>query len=118
MHHVIHGCVCARLTCSLCALRCNPKLPQVHRGVCYDDTRSGGSRRLAITTVDAPLVSVGDTHHMMDFDNSQPYVAGGMHFNLHNNVGWDCSSPWWTDDDAQFGFRIDLSPPEQGCGWE
>ena len=90
---------------------------QVHRGVCYDDTRVGGTRRLAIESVDAPLVSVGDTEHMMDFDNSQPDMKGGMHFNLHNNVGWDCSSPWWTDDDAQFTFRISLNPPDPMCGW-
>ena len=31
-------------------------LHAVHRGVCYDDTAARGSSRLAIETLDAPLV--------------------------------------------------------------
>ena len=37
----------------------------VHRGVCYDDATT----RLAIETIDAPLVAPGDTAHLLDFDN-------------------------------------------------
>ena len=79
-------------------------------GVCYDDSRA----TLAIETVDAPLVAPGDTAHLVDFDNELPDLAGGFHFNLHNNVGWDASAPWWYGDDAAFRFKIAVNAPA-GC---
>ena len=82
----------------------------VHRGVCYDDTE----HRLAIDTLDTPFVAPGDTAHLVDYDNKLPDLGGGMHFNLHNNAGWDASAPWWTDEDAMFRFRIRLNAP-MGC---
>ena len=45
----------------------------VHRGVCYED----GNTRLAIETIDAPLVAPGDTAHLLDFDNKLPDLKGG-----------------------------------------
>jgi hypothetical protein len=85
--------------------------PKVHRGVCYDDAQH---TRLAIDTLDTPFVAPGDTAHLIDFDNKLPDLNGGMHFNLHNNAGWDASGPWWCDQDAMFRFRIRLNAP-QGC---
>ena len=83
----------------------------VHRGVCYDDATT----RLAIETVDAPLVAPGDTAHLIDFDNELPDLDGGWAFSLHNNAGWDASSPYWYDKDATFGFRVRINPHKNGC---
>ena len=71
----------------------------VHRGVYYESSANGSNltTSLAIDTLDAPLVAPGDTEHIINFDNTLPDMAGGMHFSLHNNVGWDCSAPWWYD---------------------
>lgn len=85
----------------------------VYRGVCYEND----NYVLAIETMDTPFVSPGDTDHMMNFDNSLPDLSGGMHFNLHNNVGWDCSAPWWSGDDAKFRFRLRLDAGPR-CGWD
>ena len=43
-------------------------------------------------------------------------MYGGMHFNLHNNAGWDCSVPWWYGDDASFRFRVKLEPEATADG--
>ena len=90
----------------------------VHRGVCYTGPPGSavqqGPGRLAIETLDAPLVAPGDTAHLIDFDNKLPDLSGGFHFNLHNNVGWDASAPWWYSQDAAFRFRLQLNAP-QGC---
>ena len=81
----------------------------VHRGVCYQSPSSSAIRRgLVIESIDAPLVAPGDTDHIVDFDNELPQMEGGMHFNLHNNVGWDCSAPWWYAKDESFRFRLGL----------
>ena len=63
----------------------------VHRGVCYDDSTT----RLAIDTIDAPLVAPGGAAHLINFDNELPDLARGWAFNLHNNAGWDASAPYW-----------------------
>ena len=73
----------------------------VHRGVCYDDTKT----RLAIETIDAPLVAPGDSAHLLDFDNELPDLAGGWHFSLHNNAGWDASAPFWLGEREQEGHQ-------------
>jgi hypothetical protein len=86
----------------------------VHRGVCYEGPpnadRPVSFPRFAIETVDTPFVAPGDTAHLINFDNSLPNMDGGMHFNLHNNAGWDCSAPWWYGDDAFFRFRVRMDP--------
>ena len=86
----------------------------VHRGVCYEGPpnadRPVSFPRFAIETVDTPFVAPGDTAHLFNFNNSLPIMDGGMHFNLHNNAGWDCSAPWWYGDDAFFRFRVRMDP--------
>ena len=114
-------------------------LHAIHRGVCYDDTVSIGSPdslgeddssldrgaakptelagtpvRLALESLDVPLVAPGDTAHLINFDNKLPDLAGGFHFNLHNNAGWDQSAPQWYGEDAAFRFRLNLNPGP-GC---
>ena len=87
-------------------------LHAVHRGVCYDDS----AVRLAIESIDVPLVAPGDAAHLIDFDNRLPDLEGGFHFNLHNNAGWDQSAPQWYGKDASFGFELKLNAPK-GC-WD
>ena len=88
----------------------------VHRGVCYQtDAPAGTKQRLAIDSMDAPLVAPGTTAKIIDFDNKLPDLSGGMHFSLHNNVGWDCSAPWWYGKDEHYRFRLRLNPKEEGC---
>jgi hypothetical protein len=95
----------------------------VHRGVCYEAESAAATTRLAIDTLDAPLVAPGDTAHLLDFDNTLPALygsesgGGGFHFNLHNNAGWDCSAPWWYDKDASFRFALRLNPQEKAGCW-
>ena len=47
-------------------------LHAIHRGVCYDDS----AVRLAIESIDAPLVAPGDAAHLLNFDNKLPDLAG------------------------------------------
>lgn len=104
-------------------------LHAIHRGVCYDDTVTSNNDddddanngtteadpiRLALESLDAPLVAPGDTAHLLDFDNVLPDLSGGFHFNLHNNAGWDQSAPQWYGRDAAFRFRLNLNAPA-GC---
>ena len=66
----------------------------------------GREGTLMIESADAHLVAPG-APRLLQFDDSQPPLAGGMHFNLHNNVF--CSNfPEWYGDDALFRFTIRL----------
>jgi hypothetical protein len=78
----------------------NRKLHAVDSGVYYADGRS----RLAIETLDAALVAPGEPS-LLDFNNRQPNLQKGMHFNLFNNV-WGTNFPIWYDDDARFRFTL------------
>jgi hypothetical protein len=51
--------------------------------------------KVAIDTLDVPLVCPGDAEHMLRFvDGTQPDMKGGWHFNLHNNH-WAVAFPVW-----------------------
>ena len=94
-------------------------LHAIYRGVCYDDTVDGSIAgpapvRLALESLDVPLVAPGDAAHLIDFDNKLPDLTGGFHFNLHNNAGWDQSAPQWYGRDAAFRFKLNLNAP-RGC---
>jgi hypothetical protein len=67
----------------------NRRLHAVDRGVTYHD-RHG---RLAIDTLDAPLVAPG-APSLLNFTNRRPPLHRGMHFNLYNNV-WGANFPMW-----------------------
>jgi hypothetical protein len=79
-----------------------------HRGVCYGKRSAGAGaevgQRLAIESLDAPLAAPGDTEHLLNFDNRQPELENGFHFNLHNNSAWE-----------KHIFRLRLNPPHSGC---
>jgi len=70
-------------------------------------TWSGGGSNLHIQSLDSPLVSPSDIHHLLRYDGDrQPSeFEGGMHFNLHNNV-WGTAFPQWFGEDARFRFRL------------
>jgi hypothetical protein len=78
----------------------NRKLHAVGRGVFYSDDKN----ELAIETLDAPLVAPG-APSLLIFDNEQPAVEKGMHFNLYNNV-WGTNFPLWYEEDARFRFAL------------
>lgn len=80
----------------------NRKLHGVDRGVGYRD--KGGA--FNIETLDAPLVAPGEPS-LLNFNNKQPVMKNGMHFNLLNNV-WGTNFAMWYEDDARFRFTLSL----------
>jgi len=78
----------------------NRKLHAVSEGVCYADATA----TLAIDAIDAALVAPGE-RSLLDFNNRQPNVSKGMHFNLYNNV-WGTNFPMWCEDDMLFRFVL------------
>lgn len=81
----------------------NRKLHAVGKGVLYRD----GEHEIAIETLDAPLVAPGEPS-LLNFNNEQPPLDQGMHFNLYNNV-WGTNFPMWYEEDARFRFRLSKS---------
>ena len=78
----------------------NRKLHAVSAGVRHSDRRG----RFAIDSPDAPLVAPGEPS-LLDFNDRQPPLEQGMHFNLYNNV-WGTNFPMWSDEDARFRFVL------------
>ena len=78
----------------------NRHLHAVNRGVDYHDAQGG----LHIASLDAPLVAPGQPS-LLDFNNRQPALKNGMHFNLYNNI-WGTNFPMWYDENARFRFEI------------
>jgi hypothetical protein len=78
----------------------NRKLHAVGGRVEYADDRGG----LLIDTLDAPLVAPGEPS-LLDFNDRQPPLLKGMHFNLYNNV-WGTNFAMWYDEDARFRFVL------------
>lgn len=67
-----------------------------------------GKNMLHIDTLDAALVAPGRPS-LLDFNNHQPNLHDGLHFNLHNNL-WGTNFPMWYEDDARFRFVFHLDP--------
>ncbi len=80
----------------------NRKLHAVESDVWYEDKRS----QFHIETLDAPLVAP-DEPSLLNFNNRQPRMQNGMHFNLYNNV-WGTNFPMWYGEDSRFRFRLTL----------
>jgi hypothetical protein len=78
----------------------NRKLHAVSGRVEYADDNGG----LLLETLDAPLVAPGEPS-LLDFNDRQPQLLRGMHFNLYNNV-WGTNFAMWYDDDARFRFVL------------
>ena len=62
---------------------------------------------LRIETLDAPLVAPG-TPLLLDFNNNQPDLTQGVHFNLYNNL-WGTNFPMWFEDDCRLRFKVVMS---------
>lgn len=86
----------------------NRRLHAVQSGVRYREPGGGG---FSIQTLDAPLAAPG-APSLYDFNNRQPPLTRGMHFNLWNNA-WGTNFPQWTDADARFRFVIECG--ETSC---
>ena len=84
----------------------NRQLHAVGRGVFYRDPE----HELTIETFDAPLVAPGEPS-LLDFNNEQPNLDEGVHFNLYNNV-WGTNFPMWYEEDARFRFRVSTVAPK------
>ncbi|AZN43147.1 DUF5054 domain-containing protein [Paenibacillus albus] len=80
----------------------NRNMHAVNTGVYYDGTE--GSVRLE--TLDAPVLCPGEKR-MLRFDQTFAPLAGGIHFNLHNNV-WGTNFPMWFEEDMKFRFVLSI----------
>ncbi|MGH3147222.1 MAG: DUF5054 domain-containing protein [Rubrobacter sp.] len=78
----------------------NRKLHALSDRVDYRDERGG----LVLETLDAPLVAPGEPS-LLDFNDGQPPLSQGMHFNLYNNV-WGTNFAMWNGEDARFRFAL------------
>ena len=59
-----------------------------------------------VETLDSPLVSPGDTNHMLRYNAERlDSLHGGMHFNLHNNL-WGTAFPQWYSDNGLARFKV------------
>lgn len=76
------------------------KLHAVGAGVALQD----GQARLCIQSLDAALLAPGEPS-LLNFNNDQPDLKKGMHFNLYNNI-WGTNFPMWYGDDAKFRFIL------------
>lgn len=81
----------------------NRKLHAVDGPVEYRDANGG----LSLESLDAPLVAPGEPS-LLDFNDRQPPLRRGMHFNLYNNV-WGTNFAMWYDEDARFRFAVRAS---------
>jgi hypothetical protein len=64
----------------------------------------GPEGTLAIETLDAPVVALGEKMPVY-FSRNQPDLANGFHFSLFNN-GWGTNYIQWFGEDMRFRFRI------------
>lgn len=55
-------------------------------------------------TVDAPLISIGETG-LLNFTDTIPDMTNGFYLNLHNNI-WGTNFPMWYGEDARFRFEV------------
>ncbi|MDR1512842.1 MAG: DUF5054 domain-containing protein [Propionibacteriaceae bacterium] len=87
------------------------RLHGVQDRVEYKDPAGG----LAIETLDAHLVSVGEKG-LLRFDNDRIDPRAGVHVVLYDNL-WGTAFPQWYDQDAYFRFRLDLRSDQEVGQW-
>lgn len=63
-----------------------------------------GSDFLRLEALDTPLISPGRPR-ILEFDQDQPNMREGVHFNLYNNL-WGTNFPMWYEDDGLARFRL------------
>ncbi len=78
----------------------NRHMHAVTNEVRYRDSKGS----LAIETLDAPVVALGEKSPIY-FSNEQPDMQKGLHFSLFNNA-WGTNYPQWFSGDMRFRFRL------------
>lgn len=78
----------------------NRHMHAVTRLVC----RHEAGAALAIETLDAPVVALGEKTPIF-FSREQPDLRKGLHFSLHNNT-WGTNYPQWFGEDMRFRFIL------------
>ena len=77
----------------------------------YNQTNQ--SPTFALYSYDAPLLSIGSSAYLLNFDNSIPDCQGvdgnALFINLHNNL-WNTAFPIYYDQNAKFRFRLEFTP--------
>lgn len=82
----------------------NRNLHGINSGAVY----AGPDGNLRLDSLDAALLAPGRPR-LLEFDNRQPELAGGLHFNLYTNV-WGTNFPMWNGEPARFRFRLAFGP--------
>ncbi len=59
---------------------------------------------LYISALDSPLVAPGQ-RSLLNFNNEQPDMRGGVHYCLLNNL-WGTNFPMWFEEDCRFRFEL------------
>jgi hypothetical protein len=77
----------------------------LHASGQYVICRTPGAN-LRIAALDSPLVAPGQ-RSLLDFNNNQPEMGGGVHFSLLNNL-WGTNFPMWFEEDCRFRFELTL----------
>lgn len=62
--------------------------------------------KIGIRALDSALVAPGQPS-LLDFNNRQPNLNRGIHFNLFNNL-WGTNFPMWYEEDALFRFALQV----------
>jgi hypothetical protein len=71
---------------------------------------SGCDGQYRISPLDSPLAAAGK-RKMLKFDDKFENMAGGIHFNIHNNI-WGANFPSWYEEDGRSRFIIDMKKTE------
>jgi hypothetical protein len=78
----------------------NRQMHAVSKGIYYRDARGS----LAIETLDAPVVALGEKSPIY-YSVAQPDIAKGIHFSLFNNA-WGTNYIQWFGEDMRFRFIL------------
>jgi hypothetical protein len=62
--------------------------------------------RVEVVPLDSPLLSIGE-RKLLRFDGRFADPAGGLHFNLYNNI-WGTNFPLWYGEDGRTRFRLSI----------
>lgn len=75
-----------------------------------------GAEHFSITPLDSPLVAPGQ-RSLLDYNQRQPKMDGGVHFNLWNNV-WNTNFPYWHEGNCRFRFVLSFLRRRESSGEE
>ena len=78
----------------------NRHMHAVTKDIHYHDSKGN----FTLETFDAPIVAPGQ-RMLLNFNNQQPDMRGGVHINLYNNL-WGTAFPQWYGQDMKFRFVL------------